>query len=407
MPPWKLLSVLGLVILACLSTAYAGTEATGDAPDASGSLHSLSDEIRSGWYSRINIVGFGIVQKPLNSALNPNNILEIPDYQAELDLRPDFNLRFRRLEVAFKPRLEGRWQKWDRGVREGNEVHGEAFVQEWLVRYRVVDPLFISYGRENLQWGPAYLLSASNPFNLVNGRNNPQLEVPGLDYGRVVWIPSAGWTASFIANTDKGRLDVIGRFKKTYVLKLDYTGVGIYFSLIPSYREDGKTRVGFYGGWNVSDAAMLYTEGQVSDGEKNPRILVGGSYTLRQGPTIGLEYFRNQNGCDHEPITLCFAPGSGGIVTRDSLLRQRQDLLRKNYLLLQYVHTGMKNVPNVTVRWVRNLDDQSNRFFGIFGYELGDHIELFLIANVLEGSRKTEFRSVLSHSVMLGVSYTF
>ena len=151
---------------------------------------------------------------------------------------------------------------------------------------------------------------------------------------------------------------------------------------------------------------MLYTEGQVADGEKNPRILVGGSYTLQLGPTIGIEYFRNQHGCDQEPITVCFAPGSGGLVTRDALLRQGEDMLRKNYLLLQYVHTSIESVLNVTVRWVRNLDDQSNRFLGIFGYELGDHIEIFLIANVLEGSKKTEFRSVLSHSVMLGVSYT-
>jgi hypothetical protein len=407
MPPWKLLAVLGLVVFACWSPAYAGTEATGETPDASGSAHRLWDELRSGLYSRLNIVGFGIVQKPLNSALNPKNILEIPDYQTELDLRPDFNLRFRQLELAVKPRFEGRWQKWAWGVREGSEVHGEAFVQEWLVRYRIVDPLFISYGRENLQWGPAYLLSVSNPFNVINGRNNPQLEVPSLDYGRVVWLPRSDWTASFIANTDKGRLDIRETFKKTYALKLDYTGAGLYFSLIPSYRKDGKTRVGFYGGWNVSEAAMLYTEGQVAEGEKNPQILVGGSYTLQLGPTIGLEYFRNQHGCDQDLITVCLAPSSAGIVTRDALLRQGQDWLRKNYLLLQYLHTGIESVLNVTVRWVRNLDDQSNRFSGIFAYEVGDHLELFLIANVLEGSRKTEFRSVLSHSVMLGASYTF
>ncbi|MBI4528169.1 MAG: hypothetical protein HY695_30620 [Deltaproteobacteria bacterium] len=397
--------VLGVVILGYFTPADAGTEATEAAESKSDSSSALMEEIRSGFYSRINIVGFGLVQKPLDSPLNPNNALEIVDYQTELDFRPDFNLKYRRLELALKPRLEGRWQKWNRGIRKRTEGDAEIFVQEWLVRYRVMDPLFISYGRENLQWGPSYLLSVSNPFNPVNGRNNPQLEVPGLDYGRVVWVPGPEWTASFIVNTGKGRIDLPETFKRTYALKLDYVGAGKYFSLIPSHQERGQTRIGFYGGWTLSDAALLYTEGQVSEAGKNPRVLVGGTYTLELGPTLGLEYFRKQDGCDREPILLCFTPGSGGTAARHSLARE--GFIRKDYLMLQYLQSRIQDIFNVTVRWVRNLNDPSNAFLGIFGYELSDHIQLFMISNVFEGGRKTEFRSFLAYSVMLGMSYTF
>ena len=31
------------------------------------------------------------------------------------------------------------------------------FVNEWLLRLRLYEGCFLSYGRENLQWGPAYL----------------------------------------------------------------------------------------------------------------------------------------------------------------------------------------------------------------------------------------------------------
>jgi hypothetical protein len=368
--------------------------------------HDVFEEIRDGFQSRINMVGFGIIQQPLSTAVNPDNVLEIPRYQTELDLRPDFYWNFRRLELGFKPRLVFSWRKWDQGPRRGSEGDVEPFVNEWLVQYRIADPLFVSYGRQNLQWGPSYLLSPSNPFNVENGRSNPQLEVPGLDYG-IIRIPGAVWSASLIANTDNGRADVVGTFKRAYALKLDYLGTEKYFSLIPSYREDGTSRVGFFGTWNVSDASILYAEGEVADKRRNPKMLIGASYTLQMGPTVGLEYFRNQNGCNKEPVTLCAATGVSGAAFKDVVIQDGERFLRRNYLSLQYVHTRIADVFSTTVRWVRNLDDDSNRFLGIFEYELGDHAQLFMINNVLEGTRKTEFRSVVGYSVMTGVSYTF
>jgi hypothetical protein len=341
-----------------------------------------------------------LAQRPLRTPLNPDNVLKIPRYQTELDLRPDFSLEFRRLELGLKPRLAFRWRRWDRGPREGSESDVEPFIHEWLVQYRIADPWFVSYGRQNLQWGPSYLLSPSNPFNPDNGRNNPQLEVPGLDYGRILWIPSTSWAVSAIANTDNGRVDFAEAFKKSYALKFDYTGDGRYLSLIPSYREDGEYRLGFFGGWSLSDALLLYLEGGFSDERKNPRILVGGSYTLALGPTVTAEYFRNQDGCAKEPLAACLGPGTAPAFSEGFLLR-------KNYLLLQYLQTRIQDVANVTVRWIRNLDDDSNRFVGIFGYEIGRHTEIFLIGNALEGGRSTEFRSLIGYSVMMGAKFTF
>jgi hypothetical protein len=98
-----------------------------------------------------------------------------------------------------------RWEKWDGGGKSGSQGDAEIFIQEGFARYRMIDPLIVSYGRENLQWGPAYLISPSNPFNQDNGRNNPMLEVPALDYGRILWLPTDRWTISFIANTTRGR----------------------------------------------------------------------------------------------------------------------------------------------------------------------------------------------------------
>lgn len=384
-----------------LGSIVAAAESPGGAGDESRLLKELGDEARKGFSARISLLGFGVAAQPVNSLLNPNNTLEIPRYVMELDLRPDFNLNFRQVELSVRPRLNLRWRWWEDGVRQGdNGGDTEVFVQEWLARYRLTDQLFASYGRENLQWGPSYLLSSSNPFNQDNGQNNPMLEVPGLDYGRGVWIPSQAWTVSFIANTDRGRDDLIRDFKKTYAMKLDYTIEKKYFSLIPSYREDGEFSVGFFGGWTVSDALLLHIEGSLRDAIDDSAILVGSAYTLELGPTIAVEFFHNGSGCNLKSIALCVARGFGTEQPTNTLIRQ-------NYLLVQYSHSRIRNTTiNFTGRWIRSLDDDSNRIISIFEYGLGDHTQLFAIGNVDIGNNDAEFGSLLKYSLMVGVKFT-
>jgi hypothetical protein len=99
-----------------------------------------------------------------NSLLNPNNIQGIPRYQTELDFRPNFYLNFRQLEMGLKPRLEVKWQKWDEGPKKGSKGNVDTYIQEGFARYRPVDSLIFSYGRENLQWGALISIFAVQPF---------------------------------------------------------------------------------------------------------------------------------------------------------------------------------------------------------------------------------------------------
>jgi hypothetical protein len=393
-----------LATVTWLSTAVAAQERASEAREEPTSLGKLRAEVSRGFSARISLLGFGIATQPVDSGLNPNNILHIPRYQLELDLRPDLALNFRQLELSVKPRFELRWRKWEDGIPQGDSTTDvPVFVQEWLARYRLTNQLFVSYGRENLQWGPSYLLSPSNPFNRDNGQNNPRLEVPGLDYGRVVWIPSSHWTASFIANTDRGRQDLIQDFNKTYAIKLDYTVEKKYFSLIPSSQEGGKSRIGFFGGWTVSDALLLHIEGSIPPDEiGDTAILVGGAYTLELGPTIAVEFYHDGEGCRQEDIALCFRPVF--LNTKPPA----DTLIRQNYLLVQYAHSRIWDTTiNIVLRWIRDLDDDSNRIIVIFEYDLSDRTQLFVIGNVDRGNKEAEFGSLVDYAVMTGVRFTF
>ncbi len=375
----------------------------------------LVDELRDGFYSRVNILAFLVAQDPRSSPVNPNNVLEIPSYQAVLNPRVDLELGFRNWEFGLKPRAELVYERWEEGIRDGDdETDAEAYINEGWVRYRPFDELVLSVGRENLQWGPSIIVSSSNPFNRDNGRNNPRLELPGLDFARAVWVPSPEWALSAIANFGEGRLDdgaslttsrplVPGTavddddFEEIYAFKLDYTGFDTYASLIPSYRDGDQYRLGFFAGWNASEALLLYTEGSLAE-EDGAKVQVGGAYTLEAGPTITAEYYRNDDGCVGRSVAACFLAGK---------IDPREVLIRRNYLMLQLSDTTLVRDLDFSLRFIRNLDDGSNRLIGIFEHEVGDHVQLYLIANGFTGSTRTEFGSLLRYSLFAGIGYTF
>ncbi len=58
---------------------------------------------------------------------------------------------------------------------------------------------------------------------------------------------------------------------------------------------------------SVTDALLLHAEGSVLGREQNRSLLIGGSYTLKDGGTVSLELLNQQAGCGRSPdFHLCF-----------------------------------------------------------------------------------------------------
>ncbi len=408
----------------------------------------------------VRIISFGVLQQPIESTQNPsNNFLKLPRYVADGEARPDFRLTFENLDLSVKPRLRLDFSSWDSGVQKGeNEWDSDSFVNEWLARLKLRENLFVSYGRENLQWGPSYLFSPSNPYFQDNGRRNTFLEVPGMDFGRVVWIPASVWSLSFIANTDQGLNKQTGPgaflsstppppFERTYTIKADYTGRQAYSSLILSRKEDDENILGFFGGWTVTDAILIYGEGSLSQGSRGlypvenrsspfgvsmeaahehdsalyPAILLGSSYTLETTGILTLEYAYYGPGYGANDAESYYAlrrrasqvisipaPIAGlGQQTLGQTADTDLRFLRRNYALLQYTQTNIENRIDLTFRWTQNLDDGSGQFTALGSYSLGKHTQLFAVATIAAGGKNTEFGSTLGYQVMFGLEYTF
>jgi hypothetical protein len=398
----------------------------------------------------LRALGYGIVQQPSDSSQNPgNDFLQIPRHTEEMEFRPDLSLTTDLLNLMVKPRLDLKYRQWEEGFRDGTQdSDSDLYVNEWLARWGARENLFVSYGRENLQWGPSYLFSPSNPFFLDNGRRNPFEEVPGMDFGRLVWIPDSAWTLSFIANTDKGRNDINlpGPFKKAYVLKLDYQGRENYGSLILTHRENSEDSLGGFAGMTVSDAILVYVEGAMvrgvyalyprrddsylgasmqriygDDFPIQPVILLGSAYTLAAGGTFTGEYAYYGPGYSGSEADLYYAlrkraatllsfpePLSGlGQQTLGQSVNTGLRLLRRNYALFQYNQTSIRDCIDFTFRWTQNLDDGSAQVTALASYMLGNHLQLFCVATQNAGSGNTEFGSLLDYQWMIGGQYTF
>ena len=418
------------------------------ADDVGETKSSIIQKFEEGFSTDWRIMTYGIIQEPANSTQNPdNNFLQLPHYTANLELRPDLRLNLEPLELSAKPRARLEFDIWKEGFRQGDtQWISDVYVNEWLARLKARENLFMSYGRENLQWGPSFLFSPSNPFFSDNGRSNPFLEVPGMDFGRVVWIPHSLWTISYMVNTDEGRNTLLGPdpFEKTYALKVDYTDREYYASIILSEKDYKKT-LGFFGGWTISDAALLYGEGSLAQGSNalyaqkdmspldasmqkihqddpdiKPIILAGGSYTLEASGTFSLEYAYNAPGYNSDEAEIYYAlrrnaaaafntggmAGALGQMTLGETINPGLRFLRKNYAMLQYLQSNIKNKIEIFMRWTQNLDDGSCQASAYVTYSLGNHFELFSLGVLDGGGRDTEFGSLLNYQLMFGLKYT-
>lgn len=414
----------------------------------------LSSEIKYGdhFSGDLRILAYGVVQEPSRSSQNPdNNLIHLPHYIGNLELRPDLRFNSRIVDASVKPRGKVLFNAWEEGDLSGKtEWDSDLYVNEWLVRIKAGERLFFSYGCENLQWGPSFLHSPSNPFFSDNGRSNPYIEIAGMEFGRVVFIPHRFWTVSFIAHMDEGRNDLLGLdpFEKTYAVKIDFTGRQNYASLIISDKDDGEDTptVGFFGGWTASDALLLYVEGSLTKGSRalypqedtsflgasmrktrqddsdiKPVILAGAGYTFYNGGTLTFEYMHNAPGYNREEADIYYAFRSdaadlfnmGGIAKLFGSYYLSQTgkpglkFLRKNYAMLQYYQGNIKGKIDMTLRWTQNIDDGSGQFLGLLSYSLGNHWELFSSGIVNAGDADTEYGSILNYQVMLGLKFTF
>ncbi len=420
----------------------------GQPPRASELASSGWSKLTEGFDAQGHVLVWVTRQEPASSSQNPDNaFLHLPERRLTAEPRPDFFWANDTVDLSLKPRAKFDWQWIGEGPKEGrSDSETELWVNEWRARVQVLEPLLVSYGRENLQWGPSFLSSPSNPFFSDNGRLQLNTEVRGQDFVRLIWLMDDAWSLSAIVRTGEGADFDQRSLERIYALKLDWTGAASYASLIGSHEVDFGNRVGGFAGWTASDALLIYAEAVIQRGSQGrypspaaspfgrelnddrtdssrleTQTLVGGGYTLVTGATITLEYLYNSAGYDSTDAKAYYhlrqqaakafrTPGpTTGLATR--ILGQTIDpglnFQRRHYLLLQYVNPDIGDRLSLTGRCTLNLEDRSTRLYGSMVYSLNDHLEVYTTVLVNSANDRTEFGSLFHYQWTVGLTYAF
>lgn len=384
----------GLALLGLLTGSPADAES--DATSR-GRLSHLDDR---GLSYRFESLGYGAEHGlRSNSPLNPGNVLQWPHREARAEVRLDLQADFDDWLFGLKPRFELDRSSVESWLGDETENSARGFLQEWTIRYRLGNDLFVSYGRENLQWGPSFLISPSNPFIESNGKSNPYLEVPGMDYARLRWVVDSDLTAQFIANVDEGRFETLTPFSRVYAGKFDFVGTRQHGSLVLSQRDGGAATVGGYLGWSVSDAVLAHAEGSLTEGDGG-RLLLGAGYTFDDGSMLTVEYYHNGRGCRESSLLNC--------LEHDTTITPGAFLMRSNYGFAQFIDNEFFIRPlQLALRGTVDLDDGSVWANAVLDYDLNDNVEVFTVLDRFTGGRNDSFGSTRTYSVMGGVRVSF
>ena len=382
-----------------------------------------------------------------DAVFNPGNtIAQIPLSELNLELRPDFQFSADRLTLSVKPRARaGRLYGGEFPAAEDRA--NDAYVNTWKLKADLTRTLSIGYGREVLQWGNGTFRSPSNPFFIDTGRLNPIAELFGKDFVSLVYTPSPTWSVSLIDNVGVGRReDSTAPFERTTALKLDYIGRETGASVIASQRRGHSPRLGGFLTYTASDALLLFGEttwARGSDGfyaqedsspvgwsltpsQRDARQLFyshlwGAAYTLERGPTLSVEYLRNNEGYDAEQAAdyLSLGRRAGQVLAAagpaaeqaGQLLGRGLDpnlrLLRRNYVFFQFLVTEYQNKMDLALRYAANLDDRGKSISTSITASVSRRARLFFVGSHNIGAGDTEFARLSRYSLFSGVHVAF
>jgi hypothetical protein len=389
---------------------------------------------------------FADAQYPAVSTQNPDNaFLHLYRYSGELHVRPDFFLDLPSVSAVFKPRFISFYRRWEDGADNGQtDSRNRAFVNEWRAQAKPFSPLYLSFGKEKLLWGPSFLAAPSNLLFTDSEKANPYTEVEGKYLAKMIYVPDKSATFNLITETQRNVNELHEKAAPLTVLKMDYVGGNFQLSVIDYLRPRDRFRAGSFGQWTASDALLLYYDGLVTKGTdalypaldpNNPlggafvkqydassriftTVTAGGSYTFLTGGTLSMEFLYNgrgyndaeaasyyrlrQNASDHffdnGPL---FGPAH---TTLGQTMNNGLSFLRRYYLMGQLHIPEIRNVLDLVLRYTYCLEDRAGQAASIIEWQLTNRIQLFnLITVAVTRGRESEFNSLFSKSFLAGL----
>jgi hypothetical protein len=387
------------------------------------------------WNHRVNWYNRYINQSPVDSDFNPDNqVARIPDHAHESDLRPTFNWE---LDSLHKFKIDPRFiflatqAEYNGDTRTTDK--SEFFLNELSYQGNFGDHQ-LTLGIQNYQWGPTEMISPTNPiFRFQFEQRSLFFQQRGRNLVRWNWQISPDFNlVTMIEVTRNGsplpkedqEFSPNGLVKLEHALGKSTDYVGAVAGKTP-YRENF---FGEYVAKNFTDEFSLYLDARHQKGSRNfyPQesafaefdereegqgiktiANVGARYEGRVD--VRVEYIYNGVGLDDNDWEKARdALTTLGPNTRENFKRfyrgGRDDLQRLHYgyVSARLPDIGDNNQYTFFLRHFQGLSDNSS--FSQFQMDriTGESFNLYLEAAVYNGSKTSEFGSLLSREISLG-----
>lgn len=387
---------------------------------------------------------FSLQQSPFHqSDLNTDNkIFQLPTETDEVDFRPDFKWTFSSShKIVFRPRY-----LIDRKVIQLTNpdinltgTRGKADITDFFVEDQWNDTIKTVLGLQVYQWGPAELISPSNPLFHFNNRQRGAFY---KEKGQILIRANIDWDKHW------GQvliLEPISNNEPEWISKEDFSAKGLikteyrftnpinYMGLVVGQEEFKKSFVGEYINLSPWEGISVYADARGTKGltAYRPQANIYGGYTLERNDqniswyalaTSGLrfenslfdarlEYLFNEAGLTKEQFSQYLL--SVQELTPDlpnnliNFARPGLELPGQHYIYLsvRIPNLGKKEDMSLAFRMIQSLQDLSAVLQSNFDKNLNDHLTFYLEALNPTNTKKKELNLAGQSFYMIGLKW--
>ena len=316
-----------------------------------------------------------------------------PEWTGNLDLRPQFEAtQGERLKFLTRPRLKASTQTT------------KFQFDDLYLNYFATETLTLTAGIQNYQWGPAELLSPSNPlFHLQQGSRSLLFRQRGLVLLKTIYSispdlivtglaePVSYMERDWIAGKDyapRGLIKIERRFKNA----------GNYLALVGGRMDDKTAFVGQYGSWYPTEVFSLYFDAR----ETETNILATLGVRYEGDIDTRAEYVYNGFGYDETQWRLALL--TGAFLQPSGLELPKRHYL---YLSLRTDKLGKGDSLRVSLRYLASLQDGSGTIITPIEWSFADSFTAILEPSFSHGGKTSELHLGSSYEILGAVRFAY
>jgi hypothetical protein len=374
-------------------------------------------------YKSVDLKNFSGLK--VGSSMNPSPASLISD------LRWSYQLQNEQWSYQLTPRLN---------VSSSRETKGEAelFMQDAYGQWSNSNHQ-LRLGIQNFQWGPAELLSPSNPiFAFDSSQRWFFYQQRGRSLAKWHWTIDKSWAFSAVSEVaNNGEVPPIENenFRANALVKLETRSSSgqNYIGLIAGVTPEEKTFWGEYFAYYFTDSFSIYNDSrfvrgnsayfpvitstgvelqQTRSADSNYYPLAITGFRWETSTDLRLEYVYNEYGMSRsdwqQTLFSIIAPTPYQIANQKRFERNGHSIPGKNLLYLSWrvPDLGPRGIYSLHLRALRSLDDQSGNLQSALERSLGEAFTVYASAAQFYGASDSFFGSSIYYELVAGLKWS-